>query len=204
MPNHCEQTTIITGPRDERDRFVDSAKDEDGRFSLSVFHPMPEGLKGSFSGFTSDPEKAKEYAEQHASNLAEYGYANWYDWANAEWGTKWGDYDGEVTSNDEHSTTAIYLSAWGPASELLAKVSALFPTLLFVTRYVDEGWGFSGVTAHRGGELLEDRGVEIPEQDFSSEDEEWERKQEEWEWSWMRELDEAEDDMEAKWGEVAA
>ena len=45
MPNHCEQTTIITGPKDERDRFVDSAKDEDGRFSLSVFHPMPEGLK---------------------------------------------------------------------------------------------------------------------------------------------------------------
>ncbi len=46
--------------------------------------------------------------------------------------------------------------------------------------------------------------MEIPEQDFSSEDEEWERKLEEWEWSWMRELDEAEDDMEAKWGEVAA
>ena len=154
MPNHCEQTTTVVGPKDERDHFVASAKDGEGRFSLSSLHPMPEGLKGSFSGYTSDPEKAKEYAEQHEKNLAEYGHANWYDWAYAEWGTKWGDYDGDVSCHDDHETTAYYQSAWGPSSELVRKVSALFPTLLFVTRYHEPGCCFAGVTAHRAGETL--------------------------------------------------
>ena len=152
MPNWCSNTMTLTH---EDPAMIARAKAAFARGQfLQEFVPVPKALSETVAGSHSDQDAQARLVAQTEDNIKKYGYANWYDWANAEWGTKWGDYDGEVTSNDEHSTTAIYLSAWGPASELLAKVSALFPTLLFVTRYVDEGWGFSGVTAHRGGELL--------------------------------------------------
>ena len=203
MPNHCEQQMSISGPKEDRDLFVQQAKDDDG-FSLRVFHPMPEELKHSFSGFMSDPDKAAEYEKQHAENTAKYGHPDWYSWANAEWGTKWGDYDGDISTHDEYGTRAYYMTAWGPATELVAKVSAKFPTLLFVVQYSEPGCGFGGVTAFRAGVVLRDEEVPMPDMDFSYEDDDYEEKYEAWEQSWMELLDRLEDEMECEFlGAVA-
>ena len=117
MPNHCLQQTAIHGPRESRDKFISLAV-EDGYPSLKVLHPMPEELSGTFVGFTFEEYLAKKRAEEHAKLLLKYGHGDWYSWAHAEWGTKWGDYDTNIITHDEWATSIEYQSAWGPSSEL--------------------------------------------------------------------------------------
>ena len=57
------------------------------------------------------PEAIKE-AEQARDNLKKYGHKDWYNWSNANWGTKWNAYDVRyITGND--TTIVVEIStAW--------------------------------------------------------------------------------------------
>lgn len=100
---------------------------------------------------------------QEASDalVAKYGTNNWYDWANINWGTKWGAYDSsewEVTEGENGNATAAvyYNTAWSPASPFFVNVSEKFPTLAFDTQYADEGGGFVCETSYENGEITKD------------------------------------------------
>ena len=100
---------------------------------------------------------------QEASNalIAKYGTNNWYDWANRNWGTKWGAYDSTewviVEGENGNATATIsYNTAWSPATPFYERASALFPTLTFDTEYADEGGGFVCETSYVNGEVTED------------------------------------------------
>ena len=55
-------------------------------FNLII--PMPQQLLDTVAGSVAEDKRA-EHQAQMALNTAQYGYKDWYDFANAEWGTKW-------------------------------------------------------------------------------------------------------------------
>jgi hypothetical protein len=152
MPNWCFQNLHVYAKTEQEVlAFVDAIKvqGEDNKFSLNQLHPMPKCLEGSTKGFFSNEDEQKALEEQSKKNIEECGHANWYDWANDEWSTKWGacdvsyEYDGAV--KDGHEAIIKFESAWCPAVELIRNISSKFPTLVFSLSYTEESDAFAGV-----------------------------------------------------------
>ena len=70
------------------------------------------------------------------SNLVNYDAMTWYDWRWREWGTKWNAY--EVEAGDG---VYYFETAWSPATPVIAKLAAMFPTISFRWRWADENYG---------------------------------------------------------------
>lgn len=87
--------------------------------------------------------------------------ADWYQWANMNWGTKWGIYavEEEVITNKE--IVLRYQTAWSPATGLWLKISEQFPDLIFETEFFDEGWNFAGRESYNAGLLLDEENVKV-------------------------------------------
>lgn len=64
-------------------------------------HRTPQELIDHIKANTSDAEFAKaiKTAKIRIANTKKYGYATWYGWSNAYWGTKWNAYDQSWTDD---------------------------------------------------------------------------------------------------------
>ena len=113
MPNWCENQISITGPNsviDKIEKIVKEEKEDNGL--LNFFHPMPKQLEGTTSP-SSSADKPQPMVE---------GFDNWYDWRNANWGTKWElcefygvDRQYHSEQNEGESTITFgFDSAWAP------------------------------------------------------------------------------------------
>lgn len=81
----------------------------------------------------------------------ETGCNNWYDWNIEHWSTKWSP-DVYSVDVDGCSATVAYQTAWAPAEKLVRQLSKLYPDLVFVEAYLEEGMGFWGANTYVGGE----------------------------------------------------
>lgn len=175
MPNWCSNTMTVKGPKPELKRFLKSLKVKEMRKkgeikddkwvitgeeevevdSLNHLDPIPQALLDTVSGSVPEDKKA-EHQQQMQDNLDKYGYKDWYDYANAVWGSKWGA--GEVgVSNDDYDTGSVslyYQSAWSPCNGLIARISKQFPKLVFGVVYTEEAEFFAGWVVIHNGELL--------------------------------------------------
>ena len=113
MPNWCNNNISITGPNSVIDKIEKITKEEkDGNGLLNFFHPMPEQLEG-----TTSPSSASDKPQPMVE-----GFDNWYDWRNANWGTKWElcefygvDRQYHSEQNEGESTITFgFDSAWAP------------------------------------------------------------------------------------------
>ena len=113
MPNWCDNQVTITGPNsviDKIEKIVKEEKEDNGL--LNFFHPMPKQLEGTTSP-SSSADKPQPMVE---------GFDNWYDWRNANWGTKWElcefygvDRQYHSEQNEGESTITFgFDSAWAP------------------------------------------------------------------------------------------
>ena len=113
MPNWCDNQITITGPNsviDKIEKIVKEEKEDNGL--LNFFHPMPKQLEGTTSP-SSSADKPQPMVE---------GFDNWYDWRNANWGTKWElcefygvDRQYHSEQNEGESTITFgFDSAWAP------------------------------------------------------------------------------------------
>ena len=96
MPNWCNNSITITGPKDKitalYEQACDDANDETGL--LDAMHPMPKELHDTTSPSDGD---------------------NWYDWRVSNWGTKWEvSSEGLELSEDGTELTGWFDSAWAP------------------------------------------------------------------------------------------
>lgn len=165
-------------------RAISSPNDEEIRedYDLTLPFPTPKELvETSASFFTAEPnsEWAERLAEgkmtqewydelvrnnaegyaKHQANLAKYGYKDWYDWNIANWGTKWAprveDFDFNDDATDGQWRVEIrYDTAWAPPTKLMAKLSKLFPTLMFHTTFDEESQAFIGCEIFVNGEVF--------------------------------------------------
>jgi hypothetical protein len=185
MPNHCDNETLIYGPEDDIRRFVRTVTDGNTIKIAESLMPTPEALKESSSMALASPEPHPNWAvmvangemtqerydelvaqnkvtyEQQQTLIAEHGYSGWYDWALANWGTKWGDYEHGLQFGDIQMYEDVphwrfrYTTAWSPFSDYFWHyISQQWPTLTFVTTYEEGGMCFLGGMGAKNGEVL--------------------------------------------------
>ena len=150
MPNWCQNVLSITGPEKDLREFKE--KSPNSNFCLQTYLPMPKELKGT----TAPLDKP-----------------NWYDWALANWGTKWDIGDGntigtkmEITglqwwkrntnttwNTNEYLIRVCFDSAWCPPSEGIQTISNDYPSLNFTLKYAEGGVGFAGIEVFKGGQV---------------------------------------------------
>lgn len=70
-------------------------------------------------------------------SLKEYGHVSWYEWANANWGTKWNAYQVERVSD----TVVKFQTAWSAPLRWLEKLIQKFPAEKVTIRWADEDFG---------------------------------------------------------------
>lgn len=174
MPNWCSNNLKVRGNYKQVSEFVESVRDaESGLFRLAKLVPCPQELRDTKSGWFSDEAEQSALEAQQAKNVKKYGYKDWYDWEYANWGTKWGDCETSMTSeevvkaeDDEYSNCEfVFDSAWGSPVELIIRISALYPKLMFGVTYEETGMMFAGCYVAQDGELLVDiyEDIEVPD-----------------------------------------
>jgi hypothetical protein len=143
MPNWCGNT--LTLGHDDPEMIV-RAKQAfiDGRL-LGEFIPVPKDLQitAGTVGASDSPEQ-QELERQERHNRATHGYANWYDFCTAEWGTKWdvGDSQG-IQTWDENELVVYFDSAWAPPCAAYEKLQE--QGFRVYATYYEPGCGFAGI-----------------------------------------------------------
>ena len=142
MPNWCSNHITVRGSNQKDIQRLADAFDN-GEFCGTVV-PMPEELNIT-SGFLGDPVAQAELEAKSKANIEKYGYANWYDFNVANWGTKWeigGDGNTADREDDGLSFSAVFDSAWSPPIAICeALVEQGFEVTLY---YYEPGMGFCG------------------------------------------------------------
>ncbi|MBV5267068.1 MAG: hypothetical protein JZU67_00810 [Burkholderiaceae bacterium] len=196
MPNWCQQYGEVRGPDKDIKRFIEAMRIEQteewkaipdwnrNEWDMNQLFPIPTELHETVSGYVGE-EKAEEHSKQQESNLAKYGYKDWYDWANANWDTKWGacnvEFDEDSFFEEHNSIILHWESAWSPAVGLLKNISAQFPELVFGMHFTEEADFFAGFMVFHKGEMVAEgeHGME-GQPEYDDDDENWDEKYSEW------------------------
>lgn len=165
MPNWCHNTIDIHGDHEELKKFQEACQvknQETGETfnSFNQLFPIPDELAETTAGWFGDKDKQAEQTAKELSNLEKYGHKDWYEWALANYGSKWGAQDVEFSelSPGETYLTGTYNSAWSPADGLIKQISTLFPTLLFSVVSTEESDAFVCFSIFRNGKLIAEDG----------------------------------------------
>lgn len=188
MPNWCYNQMTVRGNTSDLRAFVESiyvpaneTEKTEAKLSLSSLFPIPAELMEynaplsarktgvvNERGLEETVPLTDEEREQVIRDLrTKYGSSDWYDWCCSNWGTKWGDCDTRLDTNesDEHNgvpqlpenTVAIgvyYETAWSPADGLIAEVSRKHPNLLFQVVSTEEAEQFAGWSIFHAGQII--------------------------------------------------
>ena len=65
----------------------------------------------------TQPNTVKE-AQQALDNIKKYGHKDWYDWSNANWGTKWNAYDVRYITGGDETIVVEITTAWDTPREI--------------------------------------------------------------------------------------
>jgi hypothetical protein len=180
MPNHCQNQFTVHGDKNDIINFIVSCVNpkqgeeplsenqikqaiiqgvfnDDSKYVFENFclfrklKPMPEELRDTTSPGKKDEELIKKY-----------GSDNWYDWANDNWGTKWGCYNVSFdpiykTDNGEYEMQINYDTAWSPGDDSLMEYLAVedYKKLTFHLYYQEPGMGFHGFFFIKDGSVVE-------------------------------------------------
>jgi hypothetical protein len=159
MPNNCDNLMKVKGSKPAIDNFIQQITrtriEDDGTENtfIDIAHcvkPIPEDLQitsGSF-GFKDDGSPSEQqlaYDRLYAQNKEKYGFSDWYGWSNANYGTKWGDYEGVIERDSDNQVTYTFTTAWAPFNESFMEYFAeKFPELNVVYVYSELGMNFMG------------------------------------------------------------
>jgi hypothetical protein len=160
MPNWCFNILEASGPEEEAQRFLD----ETGPFlEFNKIVPMHKELEG-----TTAPARPPHGAGTHALELwaqkqidlvMKYGAADWYDWCVENWGTKW---EPGFESQQKTENGYSFDTAWSPPTPVIARLSELYPALIFTLTYAEPGNYFGGSDVFQAGVHLEE--TRIPDE----------------------------------------
>jgi hypothetical protein len=145
MPNWCDNSVTVQGPKENLDSFYEAMKYEGDFRLLRAFIP------------------ASDY---HSTDV---GYNNGgYEWCIATWGTKWSESELQV-HYAPNGIDMTFETAWTPPLSGIAKIAAMWPTLTFSVEWSEPGMQFVGAAIYRGDHsvLVED------EFSFDGDGEDW-------------------------------
>lgn len=151
MPNHCTNTLNIKGASHVINTLERAA--ETGQL-LNQIKPMPPELLDTPKGYFADTEKQRDMERKGQENLQKYGYRDWYDFAVAEWGTKWDIYDFDVVRLSDNSLRIVFSTAWAPPIEAYTYLQDMVSIDEFIATWFEPGCCFIGFM-HSDGSTLE-------------------------------------------------
>lgn len=113
---------------------------------------------GDFIQWLQDNPNEKEFqfnlklGQQYIDNIKKYGCADWYDWANKNWGTKWNAYSAFVEVFEE-SIMIEFDTAWSPPEPWFNTLCQTFPEHHMTLSYYEPGCWFAGdlISNQHGG-----------------------------------------------------
>ena len=144
MPNWCMNVLEVRGEENKVKEFAEKFE-KDG---ISAFYPTPKELEDvTAPAKTHEPKKAEE-------NIKKYGYADWYDWRVANWGTKWDVCELYLLSRKEGEATFRFDTAWAPPGRAFEKIASMYPELRFELEFEEPGMGFFGRIVYEDGEVV--------------------------------------------------
>jgi len=154
MPNWCGNTLEISSSNAETiATFKEQARAEWTDLSLENFLPTPGPLLDtSHCTPPGDPRKRQEFDRVRATNLFEYGSADWYDWNIEHWGTKW-DVVAKLVESRQHCLAYAFDSAWSPPLAWLRHVSAHFADACFFLSFAEPDMGLAGTAVAVAGNV---------------------------------------------------
>ena len=116
MPNWCQNNvTFKHNNQTQIDKIKQAIENEE---LFNAFVPVPEELKNTISGFLGNDTPDQQALElKQKSNIEKYGYSNWYDFCNAQWGTKWDVNDIYTVEENPNEITLSFDTAWCPPLE---------------------------------------------------------------------------------------
>jgi len=189
MPNWCSNVLVVNGKDKEIEKFKKDAKGKDryGRETVlneEVFFPYPQEFKDLDLKAEEWRKKADDYAkslgldrfwcgdkmkkEDRDKFIKENGEEpkdgfnqGGYGWCVANWGTKWGFCDAEISHEEKGVLTYFFTSAWSPPVGLVAKMGEKYPNLRFELDYDEPGCAFKGKFVMEGGELIVDETFDL-------------------------------------------
>lgn len=150
MPNWCENTITIQGPKALILDIWDKAKrysEESDVGLLQAMHPMPAALEND--------EASRDG-----------GLPAWYVWRLDNWGCKWDvSVDGlECSVSDDGQRAMIngfFDTPWGPPVEALEWFAKAHPEVSIDVGYYEGGMAFAGVFSAGSGEVFENEELAI-------------------------------------------
>lgn len=151
--------------------------DPDGRFMEWVNDPSNE--RWTIELWEEERAEHDALVKRAVQAYAETGYADWYSWANNEWGTKWSMDVTGYTYDVDRDPEAIHISgntAWAPPIALLEKISQKFGVKVSLT-YFEAGMDFIGASVIIDGATYDSSGSfldHLPEDFDWDDDESWE------------------------------
>lgn len=105
--------------------------------------PFDAGIQDVAAAFLKKHLAIEKTGQARLRALAETGYADWYSWSIANWGTKWGAYRyREIEAADDY--TFLFETAWDFPTPIFTKLAAELPGLAFHCATYDEGSCFAG------------------------------------------------------------
>ena len=160
MPNWCENTLTIEGPKDELQKFLKFIGK--GEEIAKKFIPYPKEFKKQ-DKVASDYQEMLSKLDKNSRKLAcaihdsprdSYNMGG-YNWCCVNWGVKW-DFDFEDIDSGKDYIQVIFNTAWSPPTPVIHAISKRFPKLLLELQYREEGMCFEGTYEAQGGEVLND------------------------------------------------
>ena len=156
MPNWCENRLLIQGDPVIMEDLMNVVEESGNPFSFNKVIKMPDALVGG-----SAPERDET---TQAKNVELYGAADWYDWANKNWGTKWNSSDTEIMSDDTdirspgYRTVSIgFNTAWAPPLPVYDMLAVRFPDTNIYVCYDEPGMDFAGWRMYSKGKLVKEQ-----------------------------------------------
>ena len=155
MPNWCANVLEISSGDDQViASFREQARAEGTDLSLGVFLPTPQRLIDTPASSTPhDLTERTEYDRVRASNICEYGSADWYDWAIENWGTKW-DVQATLAESRQHYIKYEFESAWSPPLRWLRTASIRFTDALFFLSFSEFDTRLCGNALAQAGVII--------------------------------------------------
>ena len=152
MPNWCYNRLTI-------DTTNESGKKLAKAFTLKNpfqhLMPCPEELLNTPASFDA--------TKQQLENKEKYGYADWYTWRIAHWGTKWDARVEDFDDSDPKQTYVYFETAWSPPVEFMKWFVSQYPDAYFRNEYDEEGMMFEGFTENSKKDGFVDECFDIEE-----------------------------------------
>lgn len=148
MPNHCESDLFVHGPKAVVDEVIKKHFTKDGELNCDSVIPYPKEYKDADDISHAWDERAKTDNTLLWQNRPTDGYnMGGHEWCIANWGTKWGTYDGSGIKKTTRGFNTSFNSAWSPPTPVVTALAEMYPSLKIQMKSYEQGMGYK-IDAH--------------------------------------------------------